>query len=144
MTKVDFYILQSDTNEKQLHFVCRLLEKAVRQGNRILVHTHSSSMSSQLDELLWSYKAESYLPHAVISSKKDEVSEPIALTHDTDSPHHNDLFVNVSLQLPSTFSRFKRFAQVVNQTDASLTASRQHFAFLKDRGYPINVNKLSF
>jgi len=144
MTNIDFYILQTDSDEQQLHFVCRLLDKAVRQGNRILVHTKSETMTSSLDALLWHFKPESYVPHGAIKVAENPVDEPIAITHKADSQHHNDVLVNLSLELPQNFARFKRLAQVVNQSAPSLEASRQHFAFLKDRGYPIKVNKLPY
>ena len=143
MTKVDFYILQSNTEQARLSFTCRLLEKASRQGNKILVVTNDEAMSSGLDEMLWEFKSESYVPHKVLIGPEDCAEMPVAISHCVDSEHHHDVIVNLSESLPGQFSRFKRFAQVVNQAPTHLAASRQHFAFLKERGYPIEVNKLS-
>lgn len=144
MTKVDFYVLQSDTEEQRLNFACRLLEKAARQGNKILVTTPNEKSSETLDKLLWEFKAESYLPHHVLKHAEDHTDQAIAISHTYDSEQHHDVLVNLAEALPESFSRFKRYAQIVNQAEPYLEASRQHFAFLKKRGYPIEINKLSY
>jgi len=143
MTKVDFYVLQSDTEEKRLEFACRLLEKAARQGNKILVNTQNAEMSAALDTQLWHFKAESYVPHQCLNSSSDQADHPVVISHQFDSEHHHDVLINLAESLPDNFPRFKRYAHIVNQEPKYLEASRQHFAFLKKRGYPIEVNKLS-
>lgn len=142
MTKVDFYILQSNTDEAVWDFSCRLLEKAVRQGHRIFLHTNDSEESKHLDELLWRFKPESYIPHAV-ADEDYEQDMPIVISHTDKMDGHEDVLVNLSSRIPSDFARFSRFAQVVNQAPERLDSSRRHFAFFKDRGYPIEVNKLN-
>ena len=97
MTKIDFYILQSDTEEKRLKFACRLLEKAARQGNMILVNTQDEAMSKALDRALWHFKAESYVPHQVLSHSCDHPDQPIVISHEFDSEHHHDVLINLTV-----------------------------------------------
>jgi DNA polymerase-3 subunit chi len=144
MTKVDFYILQSDTEEKRLTFACRLLEKATRQGNKIFVQTKNAEMSAMLDEMLWDFKAEAYVPHRILNQEETlENDVPVLISHSAFSESHHDVLINLDEQLPQAFSHFKHYAQIVNQAPELLAASREHFAFLKKRGYPIEVNKLT-
>ncbi|WP_096087158.1 DNA polymerase III subunit chi [Agaribacterium haliotis] len=147
MTRVSFYILSSEQEQQRLLFSCRLIEKAVNQGNRVLVHVDSAADAEQIDDLLWSFKPEAYLPHAIVGGElDDELGElPIAISCGaTDCEQHHDVLLNLATQLPPWFARFKRFAQVVNQQPALLQASRKHYGFFKERGYPIETNKLNY
>lgn len=144
MTRVDFYILASDTDQARLHFCCRLIEKAVNQGNTVLVNTDSLAAAEEIDDLLWSFKPEAYVPHAILNNADtDELEDiPVVIGHNQDCETHHDVLVNLANELPDFFARFKRFAQIVNQDKSRLEASRKHFAFFRDRGYPIKTNKL--
>lgn len=145
MTRVDFYILQkSESEEQRFDFSCRLLEKIVRQGNTVLVCTDSAQDSLLLDDLLWSFKPESYLPHAITGTEEAEQQGlPIVITHEKSAQLGRDVLLNLSTTIPEQFAQFARFAQVVNQAPEKLEASRRHFAFFKEKGYPIEVNKLN-
>ncbi len=65
--------------------------------------------------------------------------DSIYLSHSGD---HNDLLINLQLDVPPFFSRFQRVAEVVTQDDASLTALRQSWKFYKDRGYQLEKHDL--
>ena len=142
MTKVDFYILTSDSDTERLNFCCRLLDKAVRQGNRILVRTRSEQESIELDQRLWDFRPESYIPHAVIHSATETSDMPLVISHHYQSDQHHDVLVNLNDQLPDHFAHYKRLAQIVDQQTQRLQQSRQHYSFFKERGYPISVNQI--
>lgn len=144
MTRIDFYILESNTDEARLNFSCRLIEKAVNQGNCVLANTESEQACEELDDLLWSFKPEAYVPHGILGNiDENELAEiPVVISHNTDCESHHDVLVNLGLEIPPYFAKFKRFAHIVNQDEKRLTASRKCFAFFRDRGYPIEVNKL--
>lgn len=143
MTKVDFYILDSDKRNQRLNFCCRLIEKAQRQGNKIYVRTESEQESEELDALLWSFRPESYVPHTVLGSDAQGELPPVVISHDTEATDHHDVYVNLPTTMPQSFAHFKRFAQIVDQEDRRLKASRDHYRYFKDHGYPVAVNKLN-
>lgn len=159
MTRITFYILQqSDTDEVRLDFSCRLIEKAVKQGNRVAVRAATEEAAGAFDSLLWSYKPESYVPHRLTTEIENtseqapkaqpnqgalEQDVPVVISHAALPSTHRDVIVNLSAKLPNDFASYHRFAQIVNQSPELLAASRQHFAFFKERGYPIEINKLN-
>lgn len=152
MTRISFYVLQSETAEAKLRFSCQLVEKALNQGNRVMIHTANMRVSEQLDDLLWRFKPESYVPHTILNDQhapspvRPQTGEhshtPVLISHDEALSGHNDVMVNLTDRVPKNFARYTRFAQIVNQEAECLVASRQLFAFFKERGYPIEVNKL--
>ncbi|MEA2080825.1 MAG: DNA polymerase III subunit chi, partial [Pseudomonadota bacterium] len=65
MTQVDFYLLQDDSAQNRISFACRLADKAYRLGNRVFIHTESAEQSRRLDDLLWTFQQNSFVPHAI-------------------------------------------------------------------------------
>lgn len=141
MTLIDFYVLQTATTDDQHNFACRLIEKAVRQGNRVMVATQSAAQSQAMDEALWAFRPESFVPHVVLGDDFAEQA-PVLISHGEDDDSHHDVLVNLRLDVPPQFSRFQRLAEIVIQDNTVLDNSRRNFAFYKERGYLINTHKL--
>ncbi|MDK2777560.1 MAG: DNA polymerase III subunit chi [Pseudomonadota bacterium] len=138
MTQVDFYILAAQTHDERALFACRLAEKAFSRGNRVLIQTDSEQAARQLDELLWTFREESFIPHALLSGDDAADDCPVNIGWQQDPGHHHDVILNLSAEMPSFFGRFQRFINIVIQQDDVLDYTRNHYRFLKDRGYPIN------
>ncbi|WP_049629591.1 DNA polymerase III subunit chi [Cellvibrio sp. pealriver] len=139
MTQVDFYILPETTSDARWLFACRLTDKAHRMGMRVLVAMDTEAEARQFDELLWTFKPESFIPHQLINSGKPS---PVEITYNAEAGDHQGLLLNLSKTIPTYFSRFARLAEVVIQEPAMLAASRERFSFYKSRGYPIETRKL--
>ena len=75
MTEVLFYHLERARLETVLP---DLLEKSMAKGWRALVLTGNSDLEP-LDNLLWTYRDESFLPHATRKGSEDPTSEPIII-----------------------------------------------------------------
>ena len=68
MTRVSFYLLNSQDVQSRQQFACRLAEKAVRQGNKVMIATGNEAESRELDQLLWSFRPESFVPHVILGA----------------------------------------------------------------------------
>lgn len=140
MTRIDFYILQTDTERGRIEFAARLCEKAFKQDCQIMLLTADEQAAEQTSELLWQSRPESFLPHA--SAALADGNTPIVISSGEDNPHQHDLLINLTFALPPMFSRFARLAEIVVQTPATLAATRKHFAYYKARGYPVHTHNL--
>ena len=49
MTRVDFYVFESGNDDSFSRFICRLTEKAWRQGNRIFMHCPDHQVASRFE-----------------------------------------------------------------------------------------------
>lgn len=135
MTQVDFYILAQENMAARFHFACRLTEKALNHQHHVVVAVNDASQAATLSEYLWSFKPESFFPHQLQSQGG---TAPVVITWDLDDDQHHDLLINLRHEIPGEFSRFKRVMEVVVQEDDCLAATRNHFQFYRDRGYPLN------
>ena len=139
MTRVGFYVVQAAGGDQRLQVAARLADKAFRQGHRIFINAASESQARRLDELLWSFRPASFLPHAL---QGEEHSERVAIGWGQDPGDHNDLLINLQLEIPAFFSRFQRVAEVVTQDEGSLNALRESWQFYRDRGYQLEKHDL--
>ncbi len=141
MTTIDFYILGQTQHLDRFSFVCNLVSKVYGEGRNIYIHTSNEADAKQLDDLLWTYKEEAFIPHNIIGDS--EVPEAqVQLGWGEHPNHHHDVLINLSSPQPNFFSRFDRVLEVVIQDDEILKQTRQHYKFYKDRGYQVTYRDL--
>ncbi len=140
MTRVDFYILPDQAEQNRMVLACRLAEKAFRQGHQIYIHTSSEQVSEQLDELMWTFRQNSFVPHQ-LATAADQA--PVTIGHQEQAPDEQaDVLLNMSAEVPLFFSRFKRVAELVNQAEDTRQQGRIRYKFYRDRGYPMHTHNL--
>ncbi|TGD71932.1 DNA polymerase III subunit chi [Mangrovimicrobium sediminis] len=139
MTRVGFYVVQAAGAGQRLQVAARLADKAFAQGHRIFINAVDREQAKTLDELLWGFRAESFLPHALAG---EQDGEPVVIGWGQDPGDHADLLINLQLQPPAFFSRFARVAEVVTQDPESLQALRDAWRLYRERGYQLEKHDL--
>jgi len=138
MTRVDFYI--SDSKLNCFSLACKIAEKAYINKVSLYINTESLSKAEELNQLLWTFKKNSFIPHALAGTLLDE--SPIHIGYgepDLDSLKA-EMLLNLSEEVPLFFSSFTRLAEVIGHDNKA--AGRVRYKFYKDRGYSLNVHKL--
>lgn len=87
MAEALFYHLTAHPLERALP---NLLERTLQKGWRAVVRAGSDERVASLDNVLWTYRDESFLPHGTIKSS-DPTQEPIYLTTGTELPNNADV-----------------------------------------------------
>jgi DNA polymerase-3 subunit chi len=143
MTRVDFYVLPNADPAQRPLLACKLAEKAYSQSLKVYIHTASDSDTQQLDELLWTFRDGSFLPHAIVKPGTDPDFTPsILLGHDHEPATHTDVLINLGTDIPKFFGRFERVAELVDQRTELLAQSRERFRYYRERGYELNTHQL--
>ncbi|MCW9088082.1 MAG: DNA polymerase III subunit chi [Gammaproteobacteria bacterium] len=141
MTQVDFYILDDPAADARQRFACRLAEKAWQQGHQVYIHTGDPVLSARLDDLLWTFRQGSFVPHGLDDDPaSDEVA--IHIGHGEEPRHHDEVLINLGQDLPLFFSRFRRVAEVVDSNEENRRAGRERFRFYRDRGYALQSHSI--
>ena len=146
MAQADFYILEQVDDHSRFLTVCRLVEKALRHGHRIHIHTQTQEQAEELDQLLWSFRPDSFIPHS-LQDEPDALEAPVTLGHQELSASLKPfdeaaLLINLAEQIPDFFTRFQRIAEVATQQPGLLSATRDHFRFFRERGYNTTSHRL--
>jgi DNA polymerase III subunit chi len=87
MTEIFFYHLTRRTTDRALP---ALLEKSLERDWRVVVQASTPARLAALDEWLWAYDAEKFLPHGT-KKDGDPESQPIYLTIEDDNPNEADV-----------------------------------------------------
>lgn len=139
MTRVDFYILDDQTQDASMRFACRLGLKAYLAGSPVHVHMDSEQAATELDELMWDYPKHRFLPHEIVQPEQTP-SSPVQIGYQP--PHHQEgLLINLSGAVPGFFGRFDRVAEII--VGATRDEGRTRYAHYRDRGYPLHHHEMS-
>lgn len=137
--RVDFYILPGDSTRERTLFACRLAEKAYQQGHRLFLRVNTPAEAVSLDELLWTFRQGSFLPHARLEHADGEpILVGTAATEDTP----RDVLINMGESLPEFWQDYSRVAEVVNQAPAVLSGSRARFRAYRQEGREPHTHRM--
>ncbi|WP_308368279.1 MULTISPECIES: DNA polymerase III subunit chi [unclassified Microbulbifer] len=139
MTRIDFYVLPSDHSHEGDIFACRLAEKAHRAGLQVLLAVDDADRAAHLDQLLWTFREDSFVPH---SPQGESQQAPVEINCGGEPGLHHGLLINLCSEVPGWFSRFERLAEIVIQQPESLARSRSRFGHFRDRGYPLQSHRI--
>ena len=134
MTRIDFH---SNVPNK-IAYACRLVRKARAAQCKIVLLGKDSSELTQLDQLLWSFSEQDFIPH-VHAGDPLAAQTPVILTDSeaVELPHHHVL-INLSGNTPEHFARFERIFEIISSDEADKAAGRDRYRFYKERGYPLS------
>jgi DNA polymerase-3 subunit chi len=142
MTRISFYILNAKGEAERQAFACRLVEKIYHQGQQIYIHTHNAAHSKAVDEALWTYRAESFIPHDIHQVDIRPVAPILIGYGETTPPHLMDVLINLTDEQPLFFSQFNRVAEILDNTDIVKAAGRERYQFYKHRGYELDTHNI--
>lgn len=123
-------------------FACKLAEKAYRLENSVHIQVADQASEKTLDELLWTFRDGSFVPHEVLSSNAAAAPVPVTISCDKLPEKGPDLLINLGNTLPDNAAAFPRVAEVVSSEDDSLAQSRQRFVEYRDKGHSLDTHKL--
>jgi DNA polymerase-3 subunit chi len=135
-TRVDFYLLSSDKPADRWLIACRLIEKAYLRGHRIFVYCNNQQQAEHLDELLWTFKDDSFIPHN-LQGEGPEPPPPIQIGYDKEPRGFNDIILNLANQVSPFTARFKRIIEIVSDEEAQKEQCRLHYKEYKTKGYEL-------
>ena len=136
-TRVSFYVLSGAEPATRLGYACRLAEKAYKLQNRIHAHAGDSAMARRLDELLWTFRQGSFVPHELLPPV-GQPTAPITIgSAEADGPIEPpaaDLLINLADEVPAFFNRYPRIAEIIDGSPTSREAGRVRHRFYRDQG----------
>ncbi|MHC6227159.1 DNA polymerase III subunit chi [Pseudomonas sp. X10] len=139
MSKVDFYILPTDSLSARLDFACKLCEKAWRLGHRVYLHCQDAEQRATLNERLWGFKGEAFVPH---DPAEDHPDATVALGIGSDAGEHHDLLINLGATVPGFVAQFERVAEIVVEEPGIRQSARERFRFYREQGYALQDHRL--
>ncbi|MCH7817178.1 MAG: DNA polymerase III subunit chi [Proteobacteria bacterium] len=141
MTLVNFYTLSAKEDGARLQFACRLTEKARSLGHDVFILTDSPAQAKILDDMLWQFKAISFIPHA-LADGHTESTEAVIIGPELPDKNNDDVIINLSGRVCEAHQRFARINEILTADDDSLVQGRKHYRYYQAQGYRLETHKL--
>ena len=142
MSRVDFYILTTTGESSRHRFACRLAEKAYRLKHTVHIHTSDRQQAEVLDELLWTYRDGSFVPHEVLDVPGRPVSSPVTIGFEESASGDQDLLINLTDDIPGMAASFPRVAELVTSDEQSRQLSRKRFVQYRELGVELETHNI--
>jgi DNA polymerase III subunit chi len=142
MTEVSFYLLSSDLLQERYLFACKLIEKAYRNGQFCYILTDNDEQSRLLDDLLWTFRAGSFIPHQIYTGQPPS-SDKVVLIGSVNAPRHSQsLLFNLSSIYPEHISKTKRILEIIDNCEVTKVAARSRYRQYQQAGLNVKTHNI--
>ena len=141
MARADFYLIDKPRfREEPLLLVCELARKAFDAGFPTLVLARDTAQAEAIDDLMWSFDPDAYLPHQIAGSdEEDDVTPILILAPDMDSPMRPMV---INLRDAPVEGDFERVLEVVPADPAARAPLRERWKQYQARGLELNKHDM--
>lgn len=140
MPRADFYLIQKERfREEPLLLVCELARKAFDANLPTLVLARDAEQAEQLDELLWSFDDDAYIPHQIAGDDEDELAPVLIAGPDTDTPMRA---LVINLRDAAVPGNVERVLEVVPADDSARGPLRERWKQYQARGFDLKKHDM--
>ncbi len=137
MAEISFYILPTQSQHERLLFACKLIEKAYRSGCFCYVLTDTAGQSQQIDNLLWTFRAGSFIPHQLYTG--DIPATEQVLIGSLPAPAQ---WQKTVINLSSQCANAQRVLEILDNSEATKAVGRERYRHYKEAGHNLNTHKM--
>ncbi|MSR16789.1 MAG: DNA polymerase III subunit chi [Methylococcaceae bacterium] len=142
MPEVTFYILNSESLYDRYLFACKLIEKAYNTGKFCYVLLDNLEQCQDLDDMLWTFRAGSFVPHQLFTGTTPEITSQVLIgTENTPTEWQNVVF-NLSSQLPQAWQQSIRVLEILDNSETTKVTARERYRTYQQAGIKIDTHKI--
>ena len=136
MPRADFYLIDKPRfREEPLLLVCELARKATDAGQHTLVLVRDAAQAEALDDLLWSFDPDAYVPHQIAGADEDEEEAAVLIAMPDTDAALRPLLINLRDAAPT--GSFERVLEVVPADPAARGGSRERWKHYQSLGFEL-------
>jgi len=133
--RADFYLIDKPRfREQPLLLVCELAKKAFAARLPLLVLARDFAQAEAVDELLWSFDEDSFIPHQM-AGDEDDASTAVLIVPPGIETDDRPLVIN--LRDTCAPGRYERVLEVVSADPAARDGSRARWTEYRRRGFEV-------
>jgi DNA polymerase III subunit chi len=136
--EISFYVLPTESTQERYLFACKLIEKAYRSGVFAYVLTDSPEQSQQIDDLLWTFRAGSFIPHQIFTGDVPDLEKTILIGSNKPPENWLKTVVNLSSQAIQYFQKVGRILEILDNSETTKFSGRQRYRRYQQEGITPN------
>lgn len=138
--RADFYLIQKERfREEPLLLVCELARKAFDANLPTLVLARDAEQAEQLDDLLWSFDDDAYIPHQLAGDDEDDLAPVLIAGPDSDTPMRT---LVINLRDAAVPGSVDRVLEVVPADDGARGPLRERWKQYQARGFDLKKHDM--
>jgi DNA polymerase-3 subunit chi len=141
VVEVSFYILPSESLQDRYLFACKLIEKAYRSGSFCYVLTDNAEQSQVIDDLLWTFRAGSFIPHQIYTGERPDIEQVILIGSLNAPEHWQKTLFNLSSRYPDIEPQTERILEILDNSETTKEAGRNRYRRYQQSGMKITTHK---
>lgn len=135
MARADFYLIEKPRfREDPLRLVCELVKKAYAAEQPTLVLARSQEQADTLDDLLWAFDDDSFIPHQLAGDEDDAITAVVIAAPGVETA---DRPLVVNLRDECAPGAYERVLEVIAADAAERDGSRVRWTEYKRRGFDV-------
>ena len=138
---VEFYVFEQANQQQAYIGLCQLIEKWYQAKLSVAVLCQTREELALLDQLLWTFNEQSFIPHAVLNT--EEKLPPVLLCLDLSQlPDERNVVVNLSSMTLSTHKASRFLAEIVFSEQTVQQLARDRYKQYRDQGLQLKTIKI--
>ncbi len=130
--RVDFYVQSGGPAQGHLTLACRVTEKAFQAGHQVYIRCSSVEQAKTLDQLLWTFSQNSFVPHSINGTGKART--PVTIGNEPANSETAQVVVSLAGDPVTDFTGFLRVAEIVGNEGAERESGRRRYRFYRENG----------
>lgn len=141
MPRADFYLIQKPRfREEPLRLVCELARKAYDANLWTLVLARDAAQAEALDELLWAFDEDAYIPHQIAGTDDEDELTPVLIASPDIDVSLRALVIN--LRDAPVEGGFERVLEVVPADESARGPLRERWKQYQARGLALKKHDM--
>ncbi|MET0230431.1 MAG: DNA polymerase III subunit chi [Rhodanobacteraceae bacterium] len=135
MARADFYLIDKPRfRDDPLLLVCELVKKAFAAEQPTLILARTPEQADALDEKLWEFDDESFIPHQIAGDDDDAITAVVIAPPGVRTA---DRALVVNLRDECAEGAFERVLEIIAADSAEREGSRARWSEYKRRGFEV-------
>ena len=141
MPRADFYLIGKPRfRDEPLLLVCELARKAHDAGLWTLVLARDAAQAEAIDDLLWAFDDDAYIPHQVAGQDDEDELAPVLIAAPGTDAALRPLLINLRDDAPD--GAFDRVLEVVPADPAARGPLRERWKHYQARGFALDKHDM--
>ncbi|GLX79178.1 DNA polymerase III subunit chi [Thalassotalea insulae] len=139
-TQVMFYLLNKETSADKLQLAllhsCFQAAYFYRQQQRVFIYCQDQAQAHQIDELLWSFEPDSFVPHN-LSGEGPKQGSAVEISWQPPT-NRRPVLINLTSTVPTFAHQFSQIVDFVPSDEQLKQSARERFKAYRQLGFAVD------
>lgn len=142
MPTVEFHILSEAGDIARMRYACQLVDAAYSQGKRIVIHVSDDNEAQKLDDMLWTFRDQAFIPHEIATAQSPANARIMALIGTSVPDSFSTQLINIGTAIPAKLESLQHVIEVVDADAQRKQQARERYKQYRELGCTLETKNL--